>query len=53
LCPPFFAKGLNINSKEYVKVLKKLVKPWMDGVAPRHHYSTSFSRMVPLPTTPK
>jgi hypothetical protein len=51
MCPPFFAKGLNINSKEYVKVQKKLLKPWMDGIAPGT--TISFSRMVPLLTMPK
>jgi hypothetical protein len=36
--PHFFAKGLKINAEEYVKVLRDIVKPWMDGVANRHHY---------------
>jgi hypothetical protein len=36
--PHFFAKGLEINAEEYVKVLRDIVKPWMDGVANGHHY---------------
>ena len=37
--PHFFAKGLKINDEEYVKVLRDVVKPWMDRVAAGRHYS--------------
>jgi hypothetical protein len=36
--PHIFAKGLKINTEEYLKVLKEVVKPWMDRVAAGHHY---------------
>jgi transposase-like protein len=36
--PHFFAKGLRLNSEEYVKVLDQVVKPWMDTVAAGRHY---------------
>ncbi len=36
--PHFFEKGLKINTEEYLKVLKDVVKPWMDGVAAGRHY---------------
>ena len=36
--PHFFAKGLKINTEEYLKVLKEVVKPWMDRVAAGRHY---------------
>ena len=36
--PHFFGKGLKINAEEYVKVLRDVVKPWMDGVAAGRHY---------------
>ncbi len=36
--PHIFAKGLKINTEEYVKVLKEVVKPWMDGLAAGRHY---------------
>ncbi len=36
--PHIFAKWLKINTEEYVKVLKEVVKPWMDGVAAGRHY---------------
>jgi hypothetical protein len=36
--PHFFAKGLKINAEEYIKVLRDVVKPWMDGVANGRHY---------------
>jgi hypothetical protein len=31
--PYFFEKGLKINQAEYIKVLRTVVKPWMDQVA--------------------
>jgi hypothetical protein len=37
-CPHNFAKGLKINTEEYLKILKEVVMPWMDGVAARRHY---------------
>jgi hypothetical protein len=36
--PHIFAKGLKINTEEYTKVLKEVVKPWMDEVAAGRHY---------------
>jgi hypothetical protein len=36
--PHIFAKGLKINTKEYLKVLKQVVKLWMDVVATGRHY---------------
>ncbi len=36
--PHFFGKGLKVNLEEYVKVLRDVVKPWMDGVAAGRHY---------------
>ena len=37
--PHFFAKGLKINTEEYLKVMKEVVKPWMDGVASGRDYT--------------
>ncbi len=37
MTPHFFGKGLKVNAEEYVKVLRDVVKPWMDGVAAGHH----------------
>jgi hypothetical protein len=34
----FFPKGLKINADVYLKVLKKVVKSWMDGVTNGRHY---------------
>jgi hypothetical protein len=31
--PRFFIKMMKIKTKEYVKVLRDVVKPWRDGVA--------------------
>jgi hypothetical protein len=31
--PHIFAKGLKINTDEYLKVMEDVVKPWMDQVA--------------------
>ncbi len=36
--PHIFAKGLKINTEEYVKVMKEMMKPWMDGAAVGRHY---------------
>jgi hypothetical protein len=36
--PHIFAKGLKINNEEYLKVIKEVVKPCMDGVAAGCHY---------------
>ena len=36
--PYFFPKGLKINMEEYIKVLRDVVKPWMDSVAGDRHY---------------
>jgi hypothetical protein len=36
--PHIFAKGLKINTEEYVKVLKEVVKQWMDCMAAGRHY---------------
>jgi hypothetical protein len=36
--PHFFAKGFTINAEEYMKVLRDIVKPWMDVVAAGRHY---------------
>jgi hypothetical protein len=34
----FFPKGLTINAEEYVKVLRDIVKLWIDWVASGRHY---------------
>jgi hypothetical protein len=47
--PHIFAKGLKINTEEYLEVLNEVVKPWMDGAAASA--TTSSSRMRCLPTT--
>jgi hypothetical protein len=36
--PHIFAKGLKINTDEYLKVMEDVVKPWMDQVATGRHY---------------
>ena len=36
--PHFFEKGLGVNAEEYVKVLRDVVKPWIDRVAERRPY---------------
>ena len=36
--PYFFPKGLKINMEELIKVLRDVVKPWMDRVAGDRHY---------------
>jgi hypothetical protein len=36
--PHIFTKGLKINTEEYLKVLKEVVRPWIDGVAAGRHY---------------
>jgi hypothetical protein len=38
MLPDIFAKGLKINTEEYIKVLIEGVKPWMDKVAAGRHY---------------
>jgi DNA-binding Lrp family transcriptional regulator len=36
--PHFFPRGLKINTEEYIRVLREVVKPWMDGIANGRHY---------------
>lgn len=36
--PHFFPKGLRICAKDYLEVLKDVVKPWMDQTAGGRHY---------------
>ncbi len=50
--PHIFAKGLKINTEEYVKVLKEVVKPWMDGVAAGRHYVFQQDGCPPITAKP-
>ncbi|XP_059097596.1 uncharacterized protein LOC131891917 [Tigriopus californicus] len=37
--PPYwFPKGLKINTEEYLKVMRKVVKPWLDATYPLGNY---------------
>jgi hypothetical protein len=36
--PHIFAKGLKVNTEEYLKVMEDVVKSWMDQVAAGRHY---------------
>lgn len=38
MAPHFFEKGLRLNAETYIKVLKDVVKPWMDQVAAGRPY---------------
>jgi hypothetical protein len=38
MTPNFFTRRLKIAAEGYVKVLRDVVKPWMDGVAAGRHY---------------
>ena len=48
--PHFFEKGLRVNAEEYMKVLRDVVKPWIDRVAEGRPYLSS--RTLHPPTRP-
>ena len=38
MLPHFFQKGLRVNTAEYIKVLRDIVKPWMDTITDGRPY---------------
>ncbi|QQP37280.1 Uncharacterized protein FKW44_017497 [Caligus rogercresseyi] len=50
--PPFwFPQGLRVGAKEYLAVIKNVVKPWLDATYPRA--TTAINKMVHLDTKPR
>lgn len=46
--PHFFENGLRVNTDVYVKVLRDVVKPWMDAIADRRHYVLLKQNLIQL-----